>query len=113
VSAVGDRPLGLQASQVAAVTRWLRNRFPSESVSLCAFGPRSSTVVLVAAGLEEKSVSRLELHDAFPSLKAVIEQNYSFEQMPEMFCFGLLKSFDMEQLKPLAATELVAQMKGE
>ena len=113
VSAVGDRPLGLQASQVAAVARWLRAEHAGEPITVCAFGPRSSTVALVAAALEEKTVARVKLHDAFPSLKAVIEQNHSFEEMPEMFCFGLLEAFDLDQLKTLAATEVVAQPKGE
>ena len=49
------------------------------------------------------AIARLELHHAFPSLKAVIEQNHTFEQMPEMFCFGLLEAFDMEQLMALVA----------
>ncbi len=101
-AAVGDRPPGLQASQMTAVAQWLRAERPGEPVTLCALGPRSSTVALVAAGLEEQAIARVELHDAFPSLKAVIEQNHSFEQMPEMFCFGLLEAFDMEQLKALA-----------
>ena len=103
LSAIGDRPLGLQASQVAAVARWLHSEHSGEPVTLCAIGPRTSTVALVAAGLEEQAITRLELHHAFPSLKAVIEQNHTFEQMPEMFCFGLLEAFDMEQLKALAA----------
>jgi hypothetical protein len=90
VCAVGDRPLGLQASQIAAVARWLRAEHPGEPVTLCA---------------------RVELHDAFPSLKSVIEQNHSFEEMPELFCFGLLEAFDLEQLKALATARLVAESK--
>ena len=111
VCAVGDRPLGLQASQIAAVARWLRTERPGEPVTLCALGPRSSTVALVAAGLEEQAITRVELHDAFPSLKSVIEQNHSFEEMPELFCFGLLEAFDLEQLKALATARLVAESK--
>ena len=106
VSAVGDRPLGLEASQFAAVARWLRREHPGEPVTLCAIGPRASTVALVAAGLEEQAIARLELQDAFPSLKAVIEQNHTFEEMPEMFCFGLLEAFDMEQLKALVSANV-------
>ena len=111
VCAVGDRPLGLQASQIAAVARWLRTERPGEPVTLCALGPRSSIVALVAAGLEEQAITRVELHDAFPSLKAVIEHNHSFEEMPELFCFGLLEAFDLEQLKALATARLVAESK--
>jgi len=112
LAAVGDRPLGLQAGEVAAVARWLRAEHPGEPVTLCALGPRSSTVALVAAALEEEqAIARVELHDAFPSLKAVIERNHSFEQMPEMFCFGLLEAFDMEQLKALVTPRPVVEMK--
>ena len=50
-----------------------------------------------------QAIAQLDLQDSFPSLKAVIQQNHTFEQMPEMFCFGLLEAFDMEQLKALAA----------
>ncbi len=110
MSAVGDRPLGLQASQVAAVARWLRAEHPGEPVTLCALGPRTSSVALVAGGLEEQAIARLELHDSFPSLKAVIRQNHTFEEMPEMFCFGLLEAFDLEQLKALAAPRPVIEM---
>ena len=103
VSAVGDRPLGLQASQVIAIARWLNAEHPGEPVTICAVGPRASTVALAAAGLEEQAIGRLELHGSFRSFKAVIEQNHTFDQMPEMFCFGLLEAFDMEQLMALAA----------
>ena len=103
VSAIGDRPLGLQASQVAAVVRWLHSEHSGEPVTVCALGPRTSTVALVAVGMEEQAIIRLELHDSFPSLKTVIEQNHTFREMPEMFCFGLLEAFDMEQLTALAA----------
>ncbi len=30
-------------------------------------------------------------------------QNRKFEQMPELFCFGLLEAFDIEQLRALVA----------
>ena len=103
VAAVGDRPLGLQASQVAAVAKWLRAERPAEPVTLCAVGPRSSTVALVAAALGEQPFAGLDLHGAFPSLKAVIQQNHTFEEMPELFCFGLLAAFDLEQLQALRA----------
>jgi hypothetical protein len=111
LATVGDRPLGLQASQVAAVARWLHAEHPGEPVTLCAIGPRSSTVALVSAGLEEQSIARLELKDSLPSLKAVLRQNQRYEDMPETFCFGLLEAFDMEQLKALVVPRLVVELK--
>src|SRR5205807_7576518 len=48
LAAVGDRPLGIQAGQVASAARWARERHPNENVSVVAVGPRSSTFALVA-----------------------------------------------------------------
>jgi hypothetical protein len=103
VAAVGDRPLGLQAGQLAAVARWSQGEHQAP-VTLVAVGPRSSTFTLVAAALEEKAVSGVELQGALGSLKEVIEQNRSVDQMPEMFCFGLLEACDVKQLTALVAT---------
>jgi hypothetical protein len=101
LSAVGDRPIGLQASQLAAVARWAKDR--GGPVAVVAVGPRLSTVALVAAALEENAIGGLELHGALGSLKEVIEQNRSVDQMPEMFCFGLLEAADVKQLTALVA----------
>jgi Acetyl xylan esterase (AXE1) len=103
LASVGDRPLGLQASQLAAVARWAR-----EPVTVVATGPRSGLIALVAAGLEEKAVGGLELNGPFGSLKEVIDQNRSVNQMPEVFCFGLLEMFDVPQMTRLIAPRRVA-----
>ena len=103
VASVGQRPLGIQASQVAVAARWLAAQAKNGPVTLVAVGPRSSTIALVATALEPKAIGALQLHGALGSLKEVIEQNWSVNTMPEMFCFGLLESFDVLQLAALAA----------
>jgi dienelactone hydrolase len=103
VAAIGDRPLGIQASQVAAVARWAAAEHKTDVVTIVAVGPRTSTIALVAAGLEPKAIGGLELHGAWGSLKEVIEKNRAVDQMPEMFCFGLLEVFDVKQLAALTA----------
>jgi len=103
VAAVGERPLGLQASQVAAAARWCVAERGQPPVALAAVGPRSSALALVAAALEEKAVGRVELHDSLGSLREVIERNWGANQTPEMLCFGLLEAFDVEQLAALVA----------
>ncbi|MCS7305357.1 MAG: hypothetical protein NZ602_09665 [Thermoguttaceae bacterium] len=40
-------------------------------------------------------------------LKEVLQKNWSVEQAPEMFCFGLLEEFDIRQLAALVAPRLV------
>jgi hypothetical protein len=103
VAAVGDRALGLQASQVAAVARWAEAELGGGPVTVVAVGPRASAFALVAAGLEEKAVGGLELRGALRSLKEVIDENRTVEQTPELFCFGLLEAFDIKRLAALAA----------
>jgi hypothetical protein len=103
VAGVGDRPLGLQASQVAAVARWARSQDANRPVTLVAVGPRSSLFALIAAGLEEEAIGQVELHGSLGSLREVIEQNWSVNQRPELFCFGLLETFDVKQLAALVA----------
>jgi dienelactone hydrolase len=101
ISSVGDRPLGIQASQIAAIARWVKT-----PVSIQAFGPRSSLIASVAAALEGRAITGVETHDALSSLKQVIEKNMKVDEAPELFCFGLLESFDIPQIsktpKPVA-----------
>ncbi len=106
VSAVGGRPLGLQASQLAAVARWAAGRWPGP-VSIASIGPRSSTAALVAAGLEPRAIGDLEIREAPASLKEPIESATPFDRAPDRFCFGLLESFDIPQLIALVAPRRV------
>ncbi|HEY2950951.1 MAG TPA: hypothetical protein VGK40_00125, partial [Verrucomicrobiae bacterium] len=103
LAAVGERPLGLQAGQLAAIARWSKARFPDGPVLILALGPRSSTFTLVAAALEEKAIAGIELRGMLGSLKEVVEQNWGVDQKPEMFCFGLLEAFDIKHLIALVA----------
>jgi hypothetical protein len=106
VAAVGERSLGLQASQIAAVARWSHKQHRAP-VTIVARGPRSSLFSLVAAALEDRAIAGATLHDSFRSLKEIITQNQAADKMPEMFCFGLLESFDVPQLISLCAPRTV------
>ena len=100
VAAVGERPIGIQASQIAALARWASE---TGKVNIVAEGPRSSVIVLTAAALEPEHFRGLELHGALGSLKEVIqERDWIVSQTPELFCFGLLEEFDLPQLIVLA-----------
>ena len=100
VAATGDRPLGIQASQLAAVARWARTEFKSAPVALESRGPRLGVAALIATALEP-TIATLHQTDALPSLHEVIRQNGSVDQKPELFCFGLLAACDIPQLKTL------------
>lgn len=103
VAAVGKRPIGVQAAQVNAVANWSRQTYAGEPVTVVATGPRACTFGLIAAALEPEAISGVELHGALGSFKELIEQSRSVDEMPEMFCFGLLESFDVPQIAALAA----------
>ena len=66
---------------------------------------------MAAAGLEEKAIDSLRLHGSLGSLKELIEQNRTVEQVPDLFCFGLLDSFDLNLLTALAAPRPVTFVK--
>jgi len=100
VAAVGERPLGIQASQIAAAARWAQKEF-GEPLELISVGPRSSLVALCAAALEKDAISRTDARECFSSLKDVITNNLAADKAPELFCFGLLESFDIPQLRAL------------
>jgi dienelactone hydrolase len=108
LASTGDRPLGLEASQMAAVARWSQAEHKNGPVRLVAVGPRTGIIALVAAGLEDKAIGAVELHGTLGSLKEIIEQNRTVSQMPEVFCFGLLEAFDIKQLAALAAPAKVS-----
>ena len=106
VSALGERPLGIQAGQVAAAARWLAARHGGPA-AIVARGPRTSLIALVAAALEPDAISGVELHDSWRTLREVFERNVSAQQMPEMFTFGLLEEFDVPQIEQLVSPRVV------
>jgi cephalosporin-C deacetylase-like acetyl esterase len=106
VSTVGERPLGLAASELAAIARWLSAR-TNGPVSILAAGPSASITALVATGLEPQAIRDVELREAPATLKGPIEAKTPFERAPASFCFGLLETFDTPQLIALAAPHRV------
>jgi len=104
VSTVGDRPLGLQASQVSAVATWLKDKRGFGSVTVKSIGKRSSLYGLVAAGLNPAAIETIEMTGSLKSLRDVIALDRAANTTPEMLCFGLLEQFDIPQLKALAKT---------
>ena len=101
VAAVGERPLGVQAGQLSAVSRWLADDRGLGPITVSAVGQRASTIALVAAAIDEKGVARLEVKGAMGSLKEVIEQKLSFHYTAQ---FPIL---------PPQAPELVGTLQGQ
>lgn len=104
LSAVGDRPIGLQADQINSVAAWSKFQFKTETVQLVSIGPRLGLAAHIAAALDPTTIARLEQHQPLVSLKDIIAQNKLVSDTPELFCFGLLEHFDVPQLDALTNT---------
>jgi hypothetical protein len=67
-------------------------------------GPRVGVASLLAAATatDGERPQQLVLHGSLTSLRDVIEKNWSVEEYPEMFCFGLLQHCDVDDLVELA-----------
>jgi dienelactone hydrolase len=98
VAATGERNLGVQASQIAAIARWVKTDRPESQVQILAVGPRTSLAALAASAVDQKSIDSLILHDSYGSLREVIEQDIAVNQAPELFVFGLLNELDISGL---------------
>jgi hypothetical protein len=112
VSSVGERPLGVQSSQIGAIARWLSVDRQAGGVTLEAVGPRTSLIALTSAALEEKAIASVTLHGSLASLKEVIEQGGAVNNTPEQFCFGLLEQTDIAHLPTLVAPRKVQIVKS-
>lgn len=100
LSTIGDRPLGTQAAQLRAIAGWAQARWHAP-VTLIAVGPRTGTIALATAALDDQTFSRVQLRGPRDSLKQWIELGTIYNAAPEQFCFGLLESFDLSGLKSL------------
>jgi hypothetical protein len=103
VSSVGERPLGVQASQLGAIARWLSADRRIPEVKLIALGQRTSLLALTAAAIETKAIAAVDVLGARSSLKETIEQGGAVNTTPEPFCFGLLEIADIRELVALAS----------
>jgi hypothetical protein len=104
IASVGARPIGVQADQIQAVTRWAAKQYGEPVKKHVAIGPRITLASLVSAatGTEDERPQQLVLHESLGSLREIIENNWSVEKYPELFCFGLFQHFDIDDLIELA-----------
>jgi len=105
LATIGERAITRQAGQLLQATTLAANEFGTEKdgVKVIAVGPRTSTIALIAAAINPKAISALELHEPLGSFKEIIEENRAVAKTPELFCFSLLEHFDVVDLASLVA----------
>jgi dienelactone hydrolase len=111
VSSVGARPVGVQADQLQAVTRWATTQFGEPVKQTIAIGPRITLAALLAAATAapDERPQQLILHNSLGSLKQIVENKWGVDEYPELFCFGLLQHCDIDNLVELAKPCTVAR----
>jgi dienelactone hydrolase len=102
LQSAGDRLLGQQAQQLAAVCDWARLVFGTEKVTLHATGRLASTAALTAAALHPDRVDSLHAPDRPASLKTAVTEDWGYTRNVPLFCFGLLQVADIPELEALA-----------
>jgi hypothetical protein len=107
ISAVGERPLGIQAAQLAAIARWARAGDADVELKLIAKGPRAGTAAIVAAAIEPVAINSVEAFDSLASLRKLITEDKPVEPLGELFAFGLLREFDVSTLAEMAGDKKV------
>ncbi len=109
ISSMGQRALGLEAAQLIAVARWMRERSAGAPVRLDVTGKRSQVTALVAAALEPDLFAGIAVRDGMPSLQYLLDTPVRFEDAPDLFCLDLYRWFDIATLAELAAPAKVSQ----
>jgi hypothetical protein len=103
LAAQGERPLGMEAAQLVAVTRWLQKASGRRAVRLESAGMRSQVIALVAAALAPDLFSEVVIREGMPSLRYLLDAPVGYQSAPDLFCLDLYKRFDLDLLAKLAA----------
>jgi dienelactone hydrolase len=100
-STLGRRPLGIEAAQLIAAARWLREARRAPSIRLVSRGLRSQVTALAAKALEPALFGPVVVSEGMKSLGHLLEAPVEFQAAPDLFCRDLYKEFDIEQLAGL------------
>ena len=101
-SALGERPLGIEAAQLIAAARWLRQTRRAPSVRLVSRGIRSQVVALAAKALEPAVFDTVVVNEGMKSFQHLLETPVEYQAAPDLFCRDLYREFDIRDLAQLA-----------
>lgn len=102
VATVGDRPLGLESAQLAAVAHWAEQTFNSNPVHVELTGIRTQMATLISAAIEPGLFSSVTVHRGMKSLSYLLQRPVGFDDAPDLFCPDLYKDFDVDGLIAMA-----------
>ena len=100
LAAVGERPLGIEVAQLVALGKWL-----GKPVRIQTYGPRSQVAALAAAAISPAPVQVVAARNGLESLHEILERPIRHLDAPELFCFGLLRHFDIDWLAAMGQSK--------
>jgi dienelactone hydrolase len=98
VAALGERPLGLEASQLIAAVRWLQDKARVDKVRVETRGIRSQMVALSAAVIEPSLFREMVVRDGMASLRHLLDAPVAYADAADLFCLDLYKETDVDRM---------------
>jgi dienelactone hydrolase len=109
LAAAGERPLGMEAAQLAGLAHWAEMEFSPPRMCLEGSGIRSQMISLVASALEPKLFSQVELEGGMRTLGYLLDKPVEYHEAPDLFCLDLYKDFDVDLLAAMTRPAEVIQ----
>ncbi|MEK7400586.1 MAG: hypothetical protein AAB116_26885 [Candidatus Poribacteria bacterium] len=103
ISATGERTLGLQVGQIGTIVDLICQEVGCQKISLYGVGWNSSIIALMVGALFNDKIESVTVKEHLASLKLLIENHVDYETQPALFCFGLLKQFDVDEIIALCS----------
>ncbi|MEW6749790.1 MAG: hypothetical protein AB1505_02285 [Candidatus Latescibacterota bacterium] len=102
VATTGERSLGILAAQLRALLRWAAQDGGGPP-HLQVWGQVVPVVALVAAAVQPAEVGSITASGMLDSLSRLIDWPVPYASAAPLFCFGLLREFDIPDLIELSA----------
>jgi hypothetical protein len=102
LATLGDRPMGIEVSQLIAITRWLQKTAHTDNIRVECTGIRNQVRALIASALEPTLYREIVVHQGIRSLSYLLDAPITFDTAPDLFCLDLYKDFDLDRLAVLA-----------
>jgi hypothetical protein len=102
MQAAGTPPLGLEAAQLIAITRWAQQRWRPSETKLESSGFRMHVLSLAAGAVEPHLFNSIAIQHGMHSLSDLLDESVKSTQIPDMFCRDLYSNFDLDMLRAMA-----------
>jgi dienelactone hydrolase len=109
ISSMGQRALGLEAAQLIAAARWMRELSGGKPIAVNSTGKRYQVIALIAAAIEPDLFRGVTVQDGMRSLQSLLDKPVRFQDAPDLFCLDLYKQFDIDRLAAMAGESRVRQ----